>query len=101
MLTELTAWLKNLVIAIFTALWDFVTDVLIGLFDLVVSAFAAVVAAIPVPDWMAGGLQALWVQLDGGVIYFVTAMGVPQALGVIGAGFAFRFARKVATLFQW
>lgn len=101
MIATITGWLKSLFIAMFAALWDFVTDVLIGLFDLVVSAFAALVAAIPVPDWMSGGLQMLWQQLDGGVLYLVTAAGVPQALGIIGAGFAFRFGRKILTLFQW
>lgn len=101
MLAEFTAWLKSLVISVFKALWGLVTDLLINFFDLVVTGFATVIAAIPVPAWMSGGLQALWVQLDNGALYVLSACGVPEALAIIGAGYLFRFGRKIATLFQW
>ena len=101
MLSELTEWLKALAVAVFQAAWDFLTDVFIGLFGLVVDGIMALVTAIPVPDWMSQGLGSIWSRLDPGVIWLLTACGVPAALGIIAAGFAFRLARKVLTLFQW
>lgn len=101
MLSEFTQWLVDLVKRILSAAWDLVTDLFINAFDLVVSAFAALVAAIPVPDWLSGGLGSAWSGMDGGVIWIATQCGVPMALGIVGAGYAFRFLRKVVTLFQW
>lgn len=101
MLAEFTAWLKSLVITVFSVLWDLVTDLLINFFDLVVTGFATVIAAIPVPAWMSGGLQTYWAQLDNGALFVLSACGVPAALSIIGAAYVFRFARKIATLFQW
>lgn len=101
MLAEFTAWLWSLVVKAFAAIWDLFTDLLIGMFDLVVSAFVALVAAIPVPGWMDGGLQALWVNLDPGVVFLLTACALPQALAILAGGYAFRMARKIVTLFQW
>lgn len=101
MLKDLTTWLWNLVLEVFKAVWLFTKDILVEVFDLVVSAFVALVAAIPVPGWMSGGLGASWGGMDSGVLYLVSEAGVPAALAIIGGGYAFRFARKVATLFQW
>ncbi|WP_375575578.1 hypothetical protein [Paracidovorax oryzae] len=101
MLSEITEWLKALAIAVFTAAWDFVADAFISLFGLVVDGIIGLVTAIPVPDWMSQGLGVLWSRLDPGVIWLLSAVGVPAALGIIAAGFAFRLARKVLTLFQW
>lgn len=102
MLTEFTAWLFGLVKQAFTAAWQFVQDAFIAFFGLVVDAFVAVVSAIPVPSFMqSGGLASVFGQLDPGIIYVVSACGFPAALGIIGAGYAFRLTRKFVTLFQW
>lgn len=101
MLKEFTEWLLGLVGKIFSALWDLVGDAFIALVDGVVSAFVALVAAIPVPQWMQDGLSSVWGGMDSSVLFFASQAGVPQALAIIGAGYGFRFARKVATLFQW
>lgn len=101
MLAEFTEWLWTLVVQVFTAAWSFVQDAFIACFGLVVGAFATLVAAIPVPGWLSGGLGAVFGGLDSGVLYIVSQCGLPAALAVIGGGYAFRLARKFFTLFQW
>lgn len=101
MLKQFTDWLFNLAKAWFLAAWDFVTDLLIGFFDLVVTAFVSLISAVPVPAWLQSGLGSTWGGMDSGVLYIATQCGVPAALGIIGAGYAFRLTRKFLTLFQW
>lgn len=101
MVEEITNWLWDLVVKLFGALWSFIKDIAVEIFDLLVSAFVVLVAAIPVPDWMSSGLGSFWGGMDSGVVYLVSQAGVPEALALIGGGYAFRFARKVVTLFQW
>lgn len=101
MLKEFTDWLLGLVKKIFGALWDFVVDAAIAIFSGIVDAFASAVAAIPVPDWLANGLQSIYGQLDGALLYYLSQAGFPQALAILGAGYGFRMLRKIVTLFQW
>lgn len=101
MLKEFTQWLLDLVKEIFTSLWSFVIDVFAAILDLVLSGIVALLSAVPVPEELQGGLQTFWGQLDGSILYFVNAFGLPEALAMIGTAFLFRLGRKVATLFQW
>lgn len=101
MLKEFTEWLLGLITRVFVSLWDFVEDAAIAVFDGIVSGFVALVTAIPVPDWMQGGLSAVWGGMDSAVLFYASMAGIPQALMIVGAGYGFRFTRKVVTLFQW
>lgn len=101
MLAQFTNWLLGLVKSFFSALWTFVVDAFIGLADLVVSAFVSLIALIPVPSFMSMGLQSFYGQLDPGILYLLSASGLPGALAVIGLGYSFRLVRKIVTLFQW
>jgi len=101
MLAEFTAWLVGLVVKVFTALWSLITDAFIGFVELIVTAFVGLLSAIPVPEFLSQGLQSTYGLLDPGIGYLLAASGLPAALGVIGAGYAFRLVRKVVTLFQW
>lgn len=101
MLKQFTDWLAALVKSWFTALWDFAVDAVISIFGLFLTAMGTLLAAIPLPDWLSGGLAAFWSALPPAMLYLLTAAGVPQALAIIGAGFGFRLLRKVFTLFQW
>lgn len=101
MFSDFTAWFVLLVKEIFSSAWGFITDALIYIFDLIVGGFASVVASIPVPAFIAGGLQSLFTALDPGILYIVTQCGLPACLAIIGAGYAFRLTRKFVTLFQW
>lgn len=101
MLNQFTSWLLDLVHQVFSSLWDFVVDAFINIVDLILGAVVALFALIPVPDSLRSGLGALWGQLDPGIVYIVSAIGLPQVLAMFGAAYAFRLARKVLTLFQW
>lgn len=101
MLKQFTDWLWSLVVAAFTAAWQFVQDAFIAAFGLVVNAFVSLIAAIPVPTFISGGLGSVWGDMDPGILYLLTAAGVPIALAIIGSGYAFRMLRKFFTLFQW
>ncbi|ACY33053.1 hypothetical protein [Comamonas thiooxydans] len=101
MLKEFTEWLLGLVAKVFSSLWDFVEDAAIAVFDGVVSGFVSLLTAIPVPEWVQGGLSSVWGGMDSAVLFYASQAGIPQALMVVGAGYSFRFMRKVVTLFQW
>lgn len=101
MLQQLTDWLWNAIKAVFLAIWQFVQDAFIAFANAVISAAVALITAIPIPAWLSGGLQSMWSGMDGGVLWIATQCGVPQALAIIGAGYAFRMLRKFLTLFQW
>ena len=100
-ISTFTAWLLSLVKSVFTSLWDFVTDVFISLIDLILTAFVSLISAIPVPDFIQGGLQSSIDGLDGTVLYILAQVRLPEALALIGVGYAFRLVRKFVTLFQW
>lgn len=101
MLRDITQWFGGLFKAAFAAIFQLLEDIAVAVFTAFLDAIGTLLAAIPVPDFMSGGLSAFWVNLPGGILYILTATGAPQALAIIGAGFAFRMARKVFTLFQW
>lgn len=101
MLQAITQWFFDLVVKVFSALWNFLVDMAIALADLILSALVALLGAIPVPDFLSAGLNSLFSQLDPGILWLTSAVGVPQALAFYGAAYLFRIARKVVTLFQW
>ena len=101
MLTEFTAWLVNLVKQWFVDLWTFVVDAFINLLDLVLGAVVGLLALIPIPDFMAGGLAGIFGGMDPGILYFVQRLGVFTGFAMIGAAYGFKLVRKVVTLFQY
>lgn len=101
MLDKFTNWLLELVEKIFSTLWDFVIDAAVAVFEGIVAGFVALISTIPVPQWMQGGLASIWSGMDSGILFFLSQMGVPQALTIVGGGYLFRLGRKIATLFQW
>lgn len=101
MLDAITRWFLELFRKVFTALWDFVSDILISVLDALLSAIVALLGAIPVPAQLSQGLGSLWSALDPAIIHFLVMFGLPQALALVGAAFVFRLGRKIVTLFQW
>lgn len=101
MLKEFTDWLLDLIGKAFTAVWDWFTDVLIELADLLLTAMASLIALIPVPDWLSAGMQALFQGLDGPILYILSSCGFGPAVALYGAGWGVRLVRKIVTLFQW
>lgn len=101
MLQEFTAWLIELAKKFFLAVWDILTDQFIAVADLVLTALAAIIGAIPLPAFLTTGMQGLFSGLDPGVLYLLGASGLTPALAVYGAGWTFRLVRKFVTVFQW
>lgn len=101
MLKQFTDWLFGLVQNAFTALAELLTDVVLGIVEAIGNAVVALLSLIPVPDFMQGGIGGYLAQLGGDTLWLLGQLGIAQALGIIGAGYTFRFARKLVTFFQW
>lgn len=101
MLQEFTDWFLSLVVELFSDAWEFVLDVLIEAFDLLISAIVGLLSLIPVPLFMSSGLQSIFVNIDPGILYFVVTFRIPEVLAMFGTAYLFRIGRKVVTLFQW
>ena len=101
MLADFTAWLLALVTKLFAAVWDFLSDIFVSTLSTVVEAVTSLIASIPVPAWLSGGLSGPFGLLDPGIVYVLTGCGIPQALLIIGGGYLFRVMRKIYTLGQW
>jgi hypothetical protein len=100
-MTAFATWLYELVKSVFTAVWDFVADAFINIFDLLLTAILAVLTAIPVPSFMSSGLSGAMGQISGDVWYFASHFRLGECLAILGAAVLFRLTRKALTLFQW
>lgn len=94
-------WIKQLVINILETLWDLLTDFILFILDALLSAIVAIIALIPMPDFMTDGLQTSVNSFPQLLLYIMSNTGITSALGILAAGFGFRMIRKAATLFQW
>lgn len=94
---SIIAWLKGL----FNDLVEFITELPLLILDGILSALASIIEAIPMPDFMTGGLQEVVDVLPSSVLWLMANAGIGAALGIIAAGVGFRLLRKVVTLFQW
>jgi len=102
-LAKITAWLLDLAKAAFEAVVTLLHDVIVWAFDGILQALAAVIAAIPVPSFMSGGVS-IGSQLSGfpaATLYVLGQLGIAQCFAVLAAGIAFRLTRKLFTLGQW
>lgn len=101
-LSKVTEWLLNLVKKIFEALWTFVYDVAVRIFDAVLSVIAGIINAFPAPSFLStysiGGLLA---DISPTLLWFLAQFNIGAAFSVIGAAWVFRLGRKALTLGQW
>jgi len=101
-MSDLIAWLLGLVKALFLAVWDFITDMVIAVLELFLNAVAALLTALPVPSFMSnGGMQGLFNNLPADVMYFAGRLHLGECFAILGAAVLFRLVRKALTLFQW
>lgn len=100
-MTDLINWLLNAVQGFFSDLVEFLTDLPKKILEAVLNAIAMVFESIPVPQFIDSGLQFLVNGVDPSILYFLQRSDFPEALAIIGAGFAFRLTRKLFTLGQW
>jgi hypothetical protein len=101
MLNDFTTWLLGLVAKAFTAFGDLASDILMHAVGGILGGLTTLLGMIVVPGFIQTGLQGFWVNLDPGVGYYIGAVGLPQALGMIGTAYGVRLTRKLLTLFQW
>lgn len=95
------AWVWGVVKAAFTAVLDLLRDLGVWVVDQVLTVLGDLIAALPVPDFLAQGMDVMFSALHPSILYFVGLLKVPQGLALIGAAVAFRMLRKLATLGQW
>lgn len=99
---KITGWFIDLVVDLFGAIWDFFVDLFIDLADVVLTAIADVISAMPAPEFLsANNLGSLINMMDSDILFFVGILQIPAGLGLLASGFAVRMLRKIFTLFQW
>lgn len=101
-------WLSDKVDAVLKWLVDFVytvvqyiKDIPLELFDKFLDAIRSAFASIPVPDFVASGLQSFSSEFPPLMGYLLAQSGVAQGFALIGVAYTFRMLRKIFTLFQW
>jgi hypothetical protein len=103
--TSLFKWIARLFewfTGLFKDLMAFITDFPLKVLEGFLDGVLYLLGLIPAPDFLTQySLQTLFNQLPEAVIYFVGLFGIPQALGILGLGVAFRLTRKALTLGQW
>lgn len=101
-LSRLTGWVSYALNSLFAAFAAFLKDLVTYVLGVVLGLVALAIASIPVPDWISGNSMGSLLGQTGPIVgFFMVQLKIPQALGLIGAGYAFRLVRKFATLFQW
>lgn len=78
---------------------DFFIDLFVSVLSMVLEIIGDVVSAIPMPSFMTDFNASDYIGNDIG--FFLMMSGVGQALAIVGAGFLFRFLRRVLTLGIW
>jgi len=101
MLEQFTQWLADLFRDTIEALEGLLEDIGVWFVDGVLGTIADIVSAIPMPSFMVAGLDSLFAGVDPGIIWGVSALGIPEMFTLIGAAYTFRIIRKFVTLFQW
>jgi len=100
-LTAALSWFWGLVKDAIGALVDLLQDGVVWVLDGLLGAVADAIGALPVPEFLGGGLGTLFGSIPPEVAWFVGQLGLVQAVGVIGSGVGFRMLRKLVTLGQW
>lgn len=99
-MTDFADWLQELVKRLLDALWDFLSDIVIAILDLLLSAIIGLLSLLPVP-FEGTSLQVVFDQLPPEVWFFLGYLQLPACFAVLGTALVFRLSRKVLTLFQW
>ncbi len=94
---DFTTWLGE----VFQSLFDFIKDVFLIVFELLLDGVVFVFNAITPPDFLATGMAGLFNVLHPDILYFLSMSGIDQGLAIFGAGVSFRLIRKLFTLGQW
>lgn len=100
-MTDFAKWLFDLLKALFQPVWDFLTDLFIAIAEMVLTALAGLIAALPAPGFASSGLGPLLASIPSDVWFFAGNLRIGECFAVLGVGASFRLTRKIATFFQW
>jgi len=101
-LSDFKTWLLGIIHELWTAVSGFYHDMSLMFIKKALSVVGELINQIPVPDWMAQySLGHLFGYLSPSLGYFVDRLGLGLGISLLGLGYAFRVARKVATALQW
>lgn len=101
MLQEFTEWLAEFFRSVFADAWDMLTDLFVFFFDMLLGVWVYLIGLIPIPEFLQQGMQTLYTGLDPGIAFFLSGLGLPEVMTMIGGAYLFRITRKALTLFQW
>ncbi len=90
-------WLGEVIDALFA----FIKDVFLDVFELFMSGIVYIFSLIQPPDFLSQGVGVLFSSLHPDILYFLSMSGLDNGLAVYGSGVAFRLLRKLFTLGQW
>lgn len=101
-LTDVKNFLISIIKEVWTAVSGFYHDMSVKLISNVLEVIGKLVTSIEVPKWLSDySVGHLFGMLDPALGYFVDRIGIATGIGLLGLGYAFRIARKLATALQW
>lgn len=95
-LGKFVAWARfflDVVIQLFLDAWEFVTDSFVWVFDQVLGVVQTAIEAVDVSG--VNGYSSTWTALPGQVLEVTSALGLGQALGVVGAAITIRLGLQL------
>lgn len=92
-IASLLSWFGSLAVAVFVAFWDIFRDIAAWIFDQVLSVTVSAVGSVDVSA-VSGNLNGFG-SIPANVMEVMGAIGLGQALALIGAGLAVRFALQL------
>lgn len=104
-MSDFATWLFSLVLALFQPAWDFISDLFIALFEIVLLAISQTFSLIVVPCSMAVNsalsFNTQFSKVPSFVWYFAGHLDLSGCFKILSCAIIFVLVRKFATLFQW
>lgn len=104
-MSKLAEWFIGLIKALFQPIWDFLVDLVIGLFELFLTALTQAFSLVVVPCFMSVGsalsMSAAFAKIPSFVWFFAGHLDLTGCFKILSCAIIFVFARKLLTLFQW
>lgn len=101
-LEKLTTWLKEQLVAFFSAIGELFHDLGVWLFESVCDLTVWIVDNIGVPSFMTEySFQGLFDAMGPTAGWILTTFRIGECFAILGVGMIFRLLRKLLTLGQW
>ena len=82
-------------------IWNKLTEWIASMFDAISNWIIEQFNSIKVPDFVQSGIAYFYDAIPDELKYFLCVSGVPEALGILGAGAIFRLTRIIITRGKW